>query len=338
MSRFLKSSLIVLMCILVAYLIGPQPLPPQLDAQLPVVSTDLMALEQDIQIREKNTKYLKADNQARIIWADSLQKKKTPYALVYLHGFTASYAEGSPIHKAFAKRYGCNLYLPRLDGHGLNNPEPLLEVSPESLLASAKEAVAIGQQLGEKTILMCTSTGATMGLFIASQHPEIEALIIYSPLIDFHLAILDILDKPWGLQIARLVRGGKYNIRENVSDLGKQYWTTKFRLEGTVALKSLEAALTKKEVFKSIKQPLFMGYYYKDEAHQDKTISVSAAKEMFQNLGTPDSLKVAQAFPNAGEHVIGSYITNKNWRKVRDATFKFAEEVLQLKPLVSSNQ
>ncbi len=333
MSRFLKSSLIVVMCILVAYLIGPRPNPPQLDAQLPTVSTDLVVLEQAIQIREKNTKYLKPDNQARIIWADSLQKKKTPYSLVYLHGFTASQAEGSPIHKAFAKRYGCNLYLSRLDGHGLDGPEPLLEVSPESLLASAKEAVAIGQQLGKKTILMCTSTGATMGLFIASQHPEIEALIVYSPLIDFRLSILNILNKPWGLQIARLVQGGKYSIRKNASELGQKYWNTKFRLEGTVALKSLEQALTKKEIFKTIKQPLFMGYYYKDEANQDKTISVVAAKEMFADLATPKALKVERAFPRAKEHVISSYITSKEWREVRDATFEFAENILHLKPL-----
>lgn len=331
MTRFLKSSLIVVMCLLVAYLVGPHPLPPKLNTELPTVSSDLRVLEQDIQIREKNTAYLKPDNQARIVWADSLQKKKTTYSVVYLHGFTASYAEGAPIHTEFARRYGCNLYFPRLDQHGLDNPEPLLNVSPESLLASAKEAVAIGQQLGEKTILMCTSTGATMGLFIASEHPEIEALIIYSPLIDFHLPILNILNQPWGLQIARLARGSKYNIRENTSKLQQKYWTTKFRLEGTIALKSLEAALTKPDIFKKIKQPMFLGYYYKDEENQDKTISVAAARKMFETISTPTSLKVEKAFPNAKEHVIGSYITTKAWKDVRDATFKFAEEVIGLK-------
>ncbi len=333
MERIFKWFFTIIFALAAFYAAGPHPIPPKLNANLPEVSSNLIALEQDIISKEKNTPYLKPDNQARIVWADSTQKQKTPYTVVYLHGFTASQAEGKPIHFDFAKRYGCNLYLPRLDQHGLDNPEPLLEVTPESLLASAKHAVAVAQQLGEKTILICTSTGATLGLYIAAHHPEIEALIIYSPLVEFQLSILNILDKPWGLQIARLVQGSKYNIRKNTTPLSRQYWTHKFRLEATVALKSLQAALSRKIYFEKIKQPLFLGYYYKDEQQQDKTISVAAARQMFRQISTPDSLKIEKAFPNAGEHVIASYITSKAWKEVRQATFEFAEQILKMKPM-----
>ena len=41
---------------------------------------------------------------------DSL-KEKTEYAVVYLHGFSASQEEGDPVHYDFAKKFGCNLFL-----------------------------------------------------------------------------------------------------------------------------------------------------------------------------------------------------------------------------------
>ena len=42
-------------------------------------------------------KGIKPDNQARIIWADSSKKEKTKIAFLYLHGFSASQAEGDPV-------------------------------------------------------------------------------------------------------------------------------------------------------------------------------------------------------------------------------------------------
>ena len=44
---------------------------------------------------KKATHRLKPDNEARIVWADS-SRQKTAYAIVYLHGFSASLGEGDP--------------------------------------------------------------------------------------------------------------------------------------------------------------------------------------------------------------------------------------------------
>ena len=64
------------------------------------------------------------------------------------------------------------------------------------------------------------------------------------------------------------------------------------------------------EQFQKVKQPVFMGYYYKDEEHQDKVVSVPAMLAMFDELGTPADKKQKMAFPNAGEHVIASHFTS----------------------------
>ncbi len=331
--KFLKWAGIVLLALTIFYLLGPSPAAPSLDTQLPPVAQDLKQLEKDIVVSERNTPHLKPDNQARIVWFDAKRKEKTPYSVVYLHGFTASQAEGAPVHRDFARRYGCNLYLARLDQHGLDDPDAFLEITPESLLASAKEALAIAQQLGDSTIVISTSTGSTLALYLAAEHPELAGLILYSPLIDFYDSYMMLLNKPWGLQIARLSVGSKYIERDKVTKLGEQYWANKYRLEGGVALKSLVAATMKPEVFQQVKQPVFLGYYYKDETHQDHTVSVEAMREMFTQLGTPDALKRQKAFPQAGEHVIASYITSGAVDEVKKATFRFAEEILKLSPI-----
>ena len=41
---------------------------------------------------------VKPENEARIIWQNDSLKNKTEYAVVYLHGFSASQEEGDPVH------------------------------------------------------------------------------------------------------------------------------------------------------------------------------------------------------------------------------------------------
>ena len=86
----------------------------------------------------------------------------------------------------------------------------------------------------------------------------------------------------------------------------------------------------KESTFKKVKQPVLLLYYYKDEEHQDPVVKVSAMKRMFKQLGTPDSLKRQAALPNAGEHVIGSYIKSRDIAGVQERCERFAREILHI--------
>ena len=97
-----------------------------------------------------------------------LIKNKTAYSIVYLHGFSASQAEGDPVHKNIAAMFGCNLYLSRLAEHGIDTTEPMMNLTADKNWESAKQALAIGKQLGNKVILMGTSTGGTNALQLGS--------------------------------------------------------------------------------------------------------------------------------------------------------------------------
>ena len=329
--KFLRWFSFIIAIVLAVYFLGPSVSQPNLNTNLPQVNSNLVQLEQDI-IQSEKKQNIKTDNEARIVWANDSLKQKTEYCLVYLHGFSASEVEGAPINTEFAKRYGCNLYLARLYGHGLITEEPLLDLTAENYMESAKQAIAIGEQLGKKVILMSTSTGGAQSLYLASEHPEIAALILYSPNVQLYDPTAFILTKPWGLQIARIVLGSKYREREE-SDSIKMYWYAKYRIEGIVNMQAMLEATMKQEVFSKIKQPVFLGYYFKDEEHQDKTVSVKRMLEMYDQLETPENQKRKIAFANAGAHVIASPLCSLSVNEVKNETFKFAEEILGLKPI-----
>lgn len=74
-----------ILLLLGAYFLGPAPLKPTWNEEMPVVPGEPDALEG--YVRNVESKHvLKPDNEARIIWNDST-RKKTPYSVVYLHGF-----------------------------------------------------------------------------------------------------------------------------------------------------------------------------------------------------------------------------------------------------------
>ncbi len=310
------------------YFIGPRPDRPVYNNALPVVPDESAALEDYVRANEQEHK-LKPDNEARIVWADSL-KRKTEYAVVYLHGFSASQKEGDPVHVRFAKEFSCNLYLSRLADHGVDTTEQLLFFTADRIWESAKEALAIGNQIGEKVILMSTSTGGTVALKLAADYPEkVHALINLSPNIAINNPAAFLLNDPWGLQIARIVMGGNY--RQTGSTEEKSlYWNNKYRLESTVQLEELLETTMTTELFQKIKQPSLTLYYYKSEEEQDPEVKVSAMLEMHERLGTPENLKVAKAIPTAGAHVIGGSLVSKDVEAVYTEIEKFAREKLNI--------
>lgn len=329
--RFLKILALILLIFIPVYFLGPKPAQPKLTNDLPVVPSDTKDLEMYIASSEAKHK-IKKDNEARIVWLNDSLKQKTEYAVVYIHGFSASQEEGDPVHINFTKKFGCNLYLARLAEHGLDTTEWMLNLTADKLWNSAKEAYAIGKQIGQKIIIIGTSTGGTLALKLASVYPEIAGLILLSPNIEINDSNAWMLNNPWGLQIAKLVKGGPYNYSSDTTTLYKKYWYPQYRIEALVQLEELVEFTMRGSVFEKITQPVLLLYYYKDEDNQDKVVKVSAMRRMFAQLGTPPDKKREMALPNAGDHVIGSYIKSKDLHGVEMEIEKFAKEILQLKP------
>lgn len=311
------------------YILGPRPQMESIDNNpLELSSKSLKNIEAEIQTKEAALE-VKEDNQAQIIWFDSIPTQ-TEYSLVYLHGFSASQGEAIPLHRELAKKHGMNLYLPRLAKHGLKTKGEMANATPKALVQSAKEAIAIGKKVGKKVVLMSCSTGSTLALYLAANDPEIAGIIALSPNIQIADPNANLLGGPWGKKIVRAVYGGEYTPDNCNTEGGKKYWSCSYHVDALVQLQLLLKATMHPEIFQKVKQPFFMGYYFKDEEHQDQTVSVTAMLDMYEQLGTAENMKRKKAFPEAATHVISSQWHSKSVEEVKTAVFAFAAEVLKL--------
>lgn len=311
------------------YFLGPHPSKPNYNKEMPKIP-ELRSLDSFV-ARQEATHHIKKNNEARIVWHDDSSKSQTDYAIVYLHGFSASQEEGAPVHTNIAKKYGCNLYLSRLAEHGIDTTDQLQNLTADKMWESAKQALAIGEKLGKKVILMGTSTGCTLSLMLAAEYPDkVAGLIMYSPNIKIKNGSAWLLNNPWGLYIARLVMGGKYFNPPDERPIYSAYWNKPYRLEATVNLQEMLETSMNKTTFEKVKAPTLMLYYYKDEEHQDQVVSVDAMKEMYEQLGTPAAMKRAKAIPEAGDHVIASPIKSKAVAAVQLETERFMTEIMRL--------
>lgn len=329
MKRFFAITGLLIAVIIGGYLLGPAVQYDVVEDEPVVLDPDLIKLEQRIARSERQAN-LRPDNEARIIWADSLRKVKTPFSLVYVPGFGASWAEGDPVHKRLAKHFGCNLYLARPHEHGLNSPDALKGLTPTNYAGSAERALAIGKALGDKVVVVGTSAGAMLTLYLAARHPEIHGLVLFSPCIATANPALRLATRPWGKQIMDQVMGGQYVTVTHYSPGRARYWLTKYHTNGLITLQTMLDRFMTPEQFQRVKQPVFMGYYYKDDEHQDKVVSVPAMLAMYDQLGTPANQKQKRAFPKAGEHVIASRFTSDDLDGVYKAAETFMADVLKL--------
>jgi esterase/lipase len=323
--RILKIVILSFFALIVIYFLGPKPSAPVFNNDLPQVAS-INSIDAYITAMESPYK-IKPNNEAKIIWADS-SKTQTAYAIVYLHGFSASQMEGDPVHQNIAKQFHCNLYLARLAEHGIDTTEDLMNLTAENYWESAKLAYAIGKQIGKKVILMSTSTGGTLALQLAANYPEIAGLILYSPNIEIFDPSAPLLNNQWGLQIGRTVLKSNYVDIKYKDSAYPTYWNKHYRIEAVVALQNLLEATMTEATFKKIHQPTLALYYYKDEAHQDNVVKVKAIQKMMQQIATPSNLKMEMAMPNTGNHVIASPIVSKDIVSVEQATAKFMQEII----------
>ena len=121
----------------------------------------------------------------------------------------------------------------------------------------------------------------------------------------------------------------------NSLDTIKKWWINKYRIEGLIALKSLLNCTMTNENFRSINQPIYIGYYYKNENEKDKIISIPRIKEVFNLLSTPIDKKRLVALKDVSGHCMAScyYSSEKQLNIVRKESFNFLENVLNLKPV-----
>ena len=174
----------------------------------------------------------------RVIWA-SEAGVKTPLAIVYVHGFSATSEEIRPVPDRLADEFGANLHYTRLSGHGRSG-EAFATASVQAWMNDVAEALEIGRRIGEEVIVLSTSTGATLMAEAALQQGMIEGVkgvAMISPNFRINDPTAVVLTLPaaryWVPAVA-----GETRSWEGYNEGHSTYWTTSYP---TVALMQMAA-------------------------------------------------------------------------------------------------
>ncbi|GGA81798.1 hypothetical protein GCM10011521_20180 [Arenimonas soli] len=283
---------------------------------LPMQPGSLPALVAAMQLREQACPGLKPDNAARWIWRGAVGAR-APLAIVYLHGFTASPGECADAPERLAAALGANAYVPRLPGHGLIADDALQGITEDDWLGAAREALAIGNALGERVVLVGSSLGASLATLLAADHADVVAAVVswslgvrpYDPAeLDRLCASDDIVRDPRPRSEAQLT-----------------YWSAGVHPDGFLALRQLLATQMTPATAARVGVPYLLACYHGSSPQQDRTASVAAMREFFDALATPAEQRRFLAY-SPGAHSIASPWRSAAAEAVLQDTISFVRE------------
>ena len=215
----------------------------------------------------------------KIIWAHAA-KTKTPLAIVYLHGFSATRQETAPLCDSVAARLGANLFYTRLTGHGRGGPA-LAEASVNDWLNDTEEAYEIGRRLGDSVIVIGTSTGATLATWLAEQAntQSVAAYVLMSPNYALKDGRSEVLTWPWGARLAALIAGPEISSPSR-NELDARYWTHRYPSRALVPMLGLLKFVRASEV-ERIRAPMLVVY-----SPSDQVLDARVTERVYARLGS----------------------------------------------------
>lgn len=229
--------------------------------------------------------------------------RRAAWAVVYLHGFSATRQETAPLTEQVAQALGAHHFATRLTGHGRGSAA-MAEASVASWQADALEACAIGRLLGERMLVIGVSTGASLAAWLAQQPQcrEGTAWVLVSP--NFGLADRNaqIINWPGGHSLARWIIGPEHGF-EARNEAHARYWTTRYPTEALFPMMAM-VKLARRLPMETWRSPVLMLL-----APSDGVIDTQAARNAFTRIGARDKRLVEVGdTEDAMQHVIAGRI------------------------------
>ena len=176
--------------------------------------------------------------QKQIVWADPHTRSETAYAVVYIHGFSASSGEVRPLPDLVAKGLHANVFYTRLQGHGRLDADAMGEATLSGWLDDYAEAITIGRRIGRKIVVISTSTGGSLTTWGLSQPDlvkDVAAAVFLSPNYGIRAQGEFLLRGPWARQLARLILGKRAGFTPENPDHAR-LWTTNYPVEALLPM------------------------------------------------------------------------------------------------------
>ena len=317
--RLLRWSAVVLVMAGGLFFAGPRnafgPDVPTERARPPAAITQL---DDWIALGEAKFADIRPGNSKSIVWHAGAHVR-TPWSVVYLHGFSASRLETTPLAEQVAQALGANLFYSRLTGHGRASPGAMGEASVQDWLADTVEALRIGQTLGERVLVIGCSTGATLATWLAlsPEGANVAAHAFVSPNFGPRDKRAEIINGPWGQKIALALQGPTRgwtpaDARE------ANAWTTQYPTRALLPMMALVRHVRDSDMA-GFRAPVLMLY-----SEPDETVDPQQTRAVFDRITSAHKKLVRVDYSESlGQHVLAGEIRAPN------ATSPMADTIVQ---------
>ena len=230
--------------------------------------------------------------------------KNGPVGILLSHGYTATPAEVRLLaHRLYQQGY--TVAAPLLPGHG-TTPQDMQRCRRQDWEAAVEQTYQTVAAQCRRVIVGGESMGALLALYLAAKHPNIEAVLAYSP----------------ALRIAKKNVWGAYLLSPFVAHVAKGKIKEEFwqgypvnPLRALVQLHKLQRRV--RRLLPRIRQPLLIV-----QGRLDTAIDLRGVDELYRNIGSTE--KELHWMEKSG-HVV---MIDRELEQVAEITLRFIERVL----------
>lgn len=217
----------------------------------------------------------------RVIWAGE-PGTQTEWALLYVHGFSATSEEIRPVPDRIAETLGANLIYTRLQGHGRSS-DALAEGSVQGWVNDLAEGLAAARQAGDRVMILATSTGGTLVTATAQNVDLMEnvaGLILVSPNYGLNNPLAKLLGWPAARYWLPPLAGDRRSFTPRNEEHGI-YWTTEYP---SVAVMPMAALIDAVAGMDHSRQTIPALFWY---AEVDEVVRPDLTAQVAQAWGAP---------------------------------------------------
>lgn len=249
---------------------------------------DVTGIEAAIAAQEAQVPALRKGCEKRIVWAHK-PATQTRYAVVFIHGFSATGEELRPLPDLVAQGLGANLFFTRLNGHG-QDPDAMGRATREAWQADVDEAIEIGRTIGKEVIIIGCSTGCTLAAIALAKGAPVKAIIHVSPNFGLrHKALQTLLDLPGSRRWSKYIAGSwrKFPAQSPAHDA---YWTLSYPTS-VVHVMADTVRAARHLPYENIKAPALFCFN-----EDDQVVHPAQTRKVMQRWGAPtDAVIIKQS-------------------------------------------
>jgi esterase/lipase len=223
---------------------------------------DRVDIDEWLAVQEAAVPNLRPACAKTVVWAGE-KGVQTDVAVVFIHGFSATYHEIRPLPDLVAKALGANLHFTRLNGHGQDGTA-MGKATLHAWRADVAEALDVAHIIGKRVLIIGCSTGCTLAADALANGTDVAGLVCVSPNFGLtHRIGQALLDLPyvrhWGHLIA-----GKNRSFDVHSDAHGAYWTTSYPTRAVYPMGDAVRAVRSADL-STIRTPAFFAYNPADQ-------------------------------------------------------------------------